>query len=177
VTEYQEIVAQAKAEVANAVASLEKVNAETGKVPDGIAADFSSEVNRLDVNSIQLRARAQAIQARGDAYFKDWDENIAKIKNPHIREQAKQHHVELEQAFSRIKAGTERARASFKPFLASLRTIRLQLETQSGTAPNREQMSTTLTQGRTALQELGGIASELQGIKNMLLPAKSSETH
>ena len=174
--EYQEIVAQAKAEVANAVASLEKVEAHSGKVPAGITEDFSSEVTRLEVNSIQIRARVQAIQARGDAYFKDWDENIAKIKNSRIRELARQHHPELEQSFNTIKAGCQRAGASFKPFLAGLRTIRLKLETQSGTAPDREQISSTLSQGRDVIAALDGVSSELDGVVHLLTPAKSSST-
>jgi len=174
VMEYQQIVAQAKAEVANAVASLEKVGAQSGKVPEGVVADFSSEVGRLEVNSIQIRARAQAIQARGDDYFRDWSDNIVKIKNPHIRELAAQHRPELEQSFSRIKAGSQRAGASFKPFLSSLRTIRLQLETHAGAAPGGELISNTLSQGRDVIHELDGVSSELHGIVKMPIPEKTS---
>lgn len=174
VMEYQEIVAQAKAEVANAVATLEKVEAQGAKVPAGITVDFSSEVVRLEVNSIQIRERVQAIQARGDVYFKDWDENISKIKNSRVRELARKHHPELEQSFNRIKAGCQRAGASFKPFLAELRTIRLKLETQSGVAPDHEQTSNTLSQGREVLQALDDVSFELQGVVKMLTPPKAS---
>jgi hypothetical protein len=172
---YQESVAQAKAEVANALASLDKVNAQAAAAPAGVVEDFSAEVGRLEVNSTQIRARVQAIQARGDAYFNDWSNSISKIKNSRVRELAELHHADLEQSFLRIKAGSQRAGAAFKPFLAGMRTLRVRLELQPSViteAPVRNLISVTFAQGRQTIEELEGVNFELQGVVAMLTPPK-----
>src|SRR5215471_17654696 len=85
VEEYKQLTKKASTAVQNSVHSLEKVSASPAEPTSKAIANLQRSVQRLLVDSVQVRARARAIRARGDAYFADWSENIAKIKDPKVQ--------------------------------------------------------------------------------------------
>src|SRR5947208_638809 len=85
VEEYEQLTHQGEIAVQNALHSLEKIRANAGHCTPKIIAAFEHDVQRMQVDSIKVRARVRAIQARGDAYFASWDESIANIKDPRVR--------------------------------------------------------------------------------------------
>jgi hypothetical protein len=177
VHEYKQITKQATGAVLAALNSTEKVSAQTDAVRPKTAAAFYRNLQQLEVDSVKLRARAQAILARGDAYFNSWSESMAAIKNAKVRQLAESHHEEIKQTFSRIKLTTQQAGAAFQPFLASLRKLRVQLENRpeeikAGSA--NELIHNTREQGRQVLDKLGAINSELEAMVAMLTPSKSN---
>ncbi len=68
---------------------------------------------------MRVRARSRAILAHGDAYFEHWQENLARMKDPRVRELAGKHRQELPQHFANIKRLAEKTGDTFKPFLAN----------------------------------------------------------
>jgi hypothetical protein len=172
VVEYRQITAQALTGVQEALKSLDQVGAEASPAPK-LVSTYSRNVQRLEVDSIQVRARARAILARGDAYFADWSNSIARIKNPRVRELADQSHVELEQSFSKIKLASQEAGAAFKPFLAGLRELRVKLEADPsgiGAGSAKDLMRKTSENGQQVVRELDAINSELNAVTTMLTP-------
>ncbi len=175
IAEYRQITTESLAEVSAAIYSLDKVSAQAGHCPPKVVSAFARQVDRLQVNSIRVRARAQAIRARGDAYFATWSESIARIKDPRVRELAERHHPELEQSFSRIKLASQEAGEAFKPFLNGLRELRIELEKGPDAAEsqsNRDMIRTTRERGQQTVEKLVAISKELQNITSMLTPAK-----
>src|SRR5689334_3816408 len=88
VTEYKQLTEGALTAVHAALDSLNKVSAHSAPCPPDVIAEFSHQVQKLQIDSLRIRARGQAIQARGDAYFASWSESIARIKDPKIRNSA-----------------------------------------------------------------------------------------
>jgi hypothetical protein len=179
VAEYKEITAHARAAVQAALKSLDGVSAATSPRPGRVVNVFFSDVKRLEVDSIPLRARAQAILARGDAYFADWDQSITQIRNPRARELAQQHRPQLQASFEKVKLVSKQAGAEFKPFLAGLREMRLDLEdkpTEIDSETGRKLISDTRENGRRMLEKLDAISAELASVTALLTP-KSHGSH
>src|SRR5262249_14884610 len=128
IAEYREVVGKAQNAVQAALTSLAAVGAQSNRSSLEVLTNFSAEVQRLQVGSIQMRARSEAIQARGDAYFEHWNQNLARVKDPEVRALAQQNRPRLQQSFGEIKRLTLEGREAFKPFLSELRHLRTALE-------------------------------------------------
>lgn len=173
--EYKQIVDRAQKAMEGALTSLEKVRAQSNRCPSKVFARFSKEVEHLRVESIQVRARAQAMEARGDAYFQRWHENLAQIKDPKVRQLAEQHRPELQESFARIKLITQRTRGQFRPFLDGLRTLRIGLENDPAavcTDSTKALMQQTAESGQQVEKGLAEIRGELRSMMGMLTLAK-----
>jgi hypothetical protein len=171
IAEYQQLTREALAALRVALDSLDKLALQPNPCPPKVITAFSDEVQRLQIDSLRIRSRAQAIQTRGDAYFADWSENIARIKDPKIREAARRHHSELEQSFSKIKTSSQLAGNNFNPFLRGLRMLHVRLETDSGLAhddASQEMIRTTRTDGAEVMRQLGIVQNELDTVSTML---------
>jgi hypothetical protein len=175
VEEYKQITAQAVTAIQAALQSLDRVSAAPAPCPAQIVEDLSRNVQRLEVDSIKVRARSQAILARGDAYFADWSKSIARIKDPKVRELADRFHPQLEQSFAKIKTSSQQAGAALKPFLSGLRELRVKLETNPAGvkgSPVQDLIRNTRESGREVIHELDSISSELSTITRLLTPAQ-----
>lgn len=172
IAEYRQITTQALTSVKQVLKSLDKVSAKAPSSPK-VISNYRRDLQQLEVLSIQVRARSQAILARGDAYFADWSNSIARIENPKVRELAARSRPELEQSFSKIKLSSQQAGAAFRPFLAGLRELRVKLETDPnsvGTAPARDLIQKTRQNGQQVVRELEAIESELTTMTMSLTP-------
>jgi hypothetical protein len=171
VEEYKQLTKRASAAVQNAVHSLENVSPRSGRPAAKLVANFERDLQRLQVDSIQVRARARAIRARGDAYFADWSTNIAKIKDPKVRAAAASSRPQLEATFNQIKLVSQQAGTAFDPFLSGLQKLRVELEVRPDTTANaayQELARNTLNHGNEVLAELARINTELQTITALL---------
>jgi hypothetical protein len=179
VVEYKEITAEALSSIRAALDSLEKVNAQPYPCPTNVSAEFTDRVLQLQSDSLRVRARAQAILSRGDAYFASWSESIARIKDPQIRNAAERYRPQLQESFTNIKLASQKAGASFKPFLSGLRMLHVQLEKDNGLPQNeatKELVRTTRANGDEAVKELDTVNGELDAITRMLTSEKSRQS-
>jgi len=175
INEYQQITVDAMAAVKVALQSLNLVAAQTNNCSPKVVDTFADEILRLQVESIQVRAHAQAIQARGDAYFDNWSENLARMKDPQVRELAEHFRPQLRQSFSKIKLTSQEAGAVFRSFFSGLRRLRNSLQNNPAmieTENVQDLIRTTRTNGEQVVQLLGSVKAELQTMKAMLTPAK-----
>jgi hypothetical protein len=176
VAEYTQITKEAQKAVTAALNSVDKVSAHTNDCPPNVREALARDVQRLQVDSLRIRARAQAIQERGDAYFADWSETLKQIQNPEVRAAAERNHPQLEQSFSKIKLASQQAGTAFKPFLSGLRQLHINLDNNpsaAGSGSGGELLDATRDHGREVLKELSVITNELHEITLMLAPAKS----
>ncbi len=177
VEEYKQLAAQALHGVQAALQSLDQVSAQAEPCSPKVVAAFSNQVQRLQVESIRVRARSQAIQARGDAYFQAWSENIARIQDPRVRELAERFHPQLEQCYLKVKVASREAGEAFRPFLSGLRELRTELENKPdvvATDSARELIRATREHGQEVVKKLGEISNECQAITTMLTPGQTA---
>ena len=177
---YRQIVRESSKAIATMVSSLDRLGIQTNRCSGRLVKAFSREVQQLQAESIKVRSRSQAIQARGEAYFQHWQENLASVQDPKVRELAEQHRPQLQQCFARIKLGSQEAGEAFRPFLAGLRRLQNVLENDAGSIrmdSTRELIRTTREQGVQVGQALTGIRQELEAMTAMLTPAKPGTSH
>src|SRR5262249_11762176 len=128
IAEYAQLAKEASKDVQASLVALNRFAASAGKDPQKALGRFSDSVNQLQVKSQTIRTRAQAMEARGDAYFEQWEANLARVKDARFRELAEQHHQDLQQNFQKIKGFSQEGRAAFKSYIAGLRGIRVAVE-------------------------------------------------
>jgi hypothetical protein len=173
IAEYREITEKATSAVQEVLASLEVVAAQSNHCSPEAFSALSTGVQRLQVDSLRVRARSQAILARGDGYFERWHETLAMVKDQKVRALAEERRPLLQQRFEQIKRDSERARSAFTPFLAGLRELRNSLESDAErlrSGPAQELLSKTRESGRELLGHLAGIRAELDTMQAMLTP-------
>jgi len=179
IQEYHQLTKQAVTLVHATLDSLELISARTNSCPPKIVEAFEKQLQRLQIESIQVRARVQAIQARGDAYFENWSENLARMKDAQIRELAARFHPKLKESFMQIKLASQNAREAFRDFSSGLRKLRVSLENDPSvirTEATKELIRTTRDTGQQVLQQLSAVNVELQAMTQMLTPANSAPT-
>jgi len=157
----------------DALSSLAAVSAHSNRCPPEVLSAFSAEMQRLQVGSIQVRARAQAMQARGDAYFERWHEHLARVKDPEVRALAERQRPALEESFRRIKLLSQEGREAFGPFQSDLRKLRNALEmdpSSIGAEPTRNWIATAKGNGEHVERCLTSIVGELDSARAMLTP-------
>src|SRR5262245_33077361 len=164
IVEYNKIAEGAKNAVLETLKTLDRATTYTNGVPSRFRSSFVKQVERLEIDSVQVRARSQAILARGDDYFKNWQTNLEHIENPAVRDLAREHRPQLESSFNIMKSSSQQVRKDFQPFLAGLRKLRTALENDPqamATESNQELTRVTADKGRQVLDELAGIQNEL----------------
>jgi hypothetical protein len=79
-------------------------------------ARFDHAFNRLEVTSVKARARAQAIIARGQAYFDEWKEHLAGVTNQPAARAETERYARLFEHFDHVRQRSSEVRAAFRPF-------------------------------------------------------------
>jgi len=90
-------------------------------------ARFDEALQRLEVVSIKARARVEAIEKRGEAYFEEWAEEISGSTDGTSRRAAQERFAELHGHFEVILKDTGQVRQQFRPLLEGLRGLRTKL--------------------------------------------------
>jgi len=177
IAEYRQIATVADQAIRRALDCLAALGAQSNQCPPKILTNLSAEVQRLQVESIQVHERSQAMQARGDAYFEEWHQNMQKVKDPQIRAVAEAKRPQLQESFHKIKALSQEGREAFNPFLSDLRQLRNALEKDPGSIDSaviRDRIKQAMEYGQHVEKCVAGIAQELDAMSAMLVPSQKS---
>jgi hypothetical protein len=177
IAEYRQIASSAQVAVQAALKALVRVKVQTnGCSPQALAA-LSNQVHRLQVDSLKVRARSQALLVRGDAYFDQWHEQMARIPDSELRSLAETRKPQLQESFRKIKSLSQEGRAAFDPFLSELRQIRNLLEKDVGSVGidnTQDRIRQAADNGNHVERCLVGITHELDAMQAMVTPLANS---
>jgi len=143
IREYRRLVADLHKLVAGCVASAEDLAKAAALRAAAAHARFDESVHRLEVASVSARARVEAMEKRGEAYFEEWAEEhscVGAADNERI--------AGLRQHFNAILSDTRQVRPEFRQFIDALRDVRAKLG-QSPSAATLESVKPVLL-GATA---------------------------
>jgi hypothetical protein len=177
IAEYRQIAGEAETAMRAALDALAKVSAQADRCAPEVLSDYSVQVQRVQVDSVKLRARAQAILARGDDYFENWHKYLAQVKDPAARARVKEQRPALEKGFRKVKGWSQETREAFQPFLAGLRKVRNALEKDPAslnTSETRQWMKSAQADGEHVVRCLASIRGELDNMKALLAPPGST---
>lgn len=126
-------------------ASADRITQGTGKIdtaltnlndlvnnPGDLPAQFkkySAAVSDLESSAKDVSSKVAAMRAKGNDYFKAWDEQTAQIKNEDIKTRSAARKEEMMKRFTEIKTNYTQASEGFKPFMQDLKDIQTALAT------------------------------------------------
>ena len=90
---------------------------------------FDTSVNDLGDAAQEVSTKAENMQAQGNAYFDEWDKELAGIRNEDIRMRSENRKDEAAAKFSRMGRQYDATKAAFKPFMSDLRDVQKFLAT------------------------------------------------
>ena len=169
--EYRQIVVQSMVLMDATLRSLDEISVQAHRDPRPAYEAFAKAVHRIEVDSIKMRARTQAMRARGDAYFEHWEEYLATVKSEQVRKLAEEHRPELKQSFEQVHLAAQQVREGFRPFLSDLQKLRAVLEADPTLGHIDAQKGLILAakdKGRQVQQGLDRILAEMNSTTALL---------
>lgn len=88
---------------------------------------FTADLNKLQSLASDVNDKATDMQAKGQDYFKDWDQQLATIKNEDIRARSEKRKQEVQAKFIALNGSYQEAKTAFKPYMADLQDIKTAL--------------------------------------------------
>jgi hypothetical protein len=166
IAEYRQIVREAHQAVAATVKSIEgftPLPTQTS-VPPGALARFDKSFAQLELTSVKARARAEAVIARGQAYFDEWKENLFSITNRAAAKAEAERFDRLFEHFGRVRQRSGEVREEFRPYMAKLREFRARLDRTPAPADgerSQKELDGLVRSGRRVLQTLESVSAAL----------------
>jgi hypothetical protein len=161
IAEYREVTRTAHASVAAVVDALGALPA---AAPSSRLARFDRAFHQLEVSSVKARARAEAIIARGEAYFDEWKGHLAGITNQTKAGVETDRFNALHRHFEQVRQRSGEVRKEFGPFMAALREFRAALDPDPAvisTPASQSRVGDLAARGRRVLQALDSVAAAL----------------
>ena len=172
--EYRQLVVLAMNQVDATLQALDELSAQANADPRRAYAAFAKAVHRLEVDSIKVRSRVEAIRVRGLGYFENWEKYLAGVDNAEVRRRAEEHRAELKQGFENTRQASQQVREVFRPLLSDLQKLRAVLEADPSLvriAAQKDLILAANDKGRQVQQGLDCILVEMNGITALLRPS------
>jgi hypothetical protein len=134
---------------------------------------LSTAVNTLDAQVADLTDQAQVIKARGNAYVKDWEQELGSYQSSAIRLRSAERLNQVTEDFRKISQQFEATGQSLRLLLANLKDVRLYLKTDltaAGVASIQEQLGGVTNEAALAQQILQSLLNELNRVGRELSP-------
>jgi len=192
IAEYRVVTRDAHRAVADTVRSLEALAQLDGTTlaatpvasPHPALREFDRAYHQLELTSVKKRARAEAIMARGQAYFDEWKGHLAGLTNQATAQAESQQYARLHEQFERVRQRSGEVREEFRPFMAKLREFRARLDQPPESAGGGSELSTLKSQvltdliadGRRVLERLQAVSLALDDAEAELQATLVSQT-
>jgi len=156
------------------VASLNKLtSAPAGADLRPLYKDYVSKVDALDEGAKDAKKRAEQMKAKGDAYFNEWDKQIAEMNNEEIRTQSAARRAEVKSSFQNIRTKSQTVADTYKPLMSDLQDIKTALNNDltpggiSSIQPIADRVASQATKVKSAAADL---AAEFKAVGVKMSP-------
>ncbi len=174
IAEFREEVTKTKQAVDDTVKSLGQVAVTANTNPREAFTQFSKSLANLESAAAKARKRGQEMKEKGQAYFADWEKQLAQMNNPEIKNLAVQQKAKLQATFDSIKKVAEPLKAQFDPWLSDLKDLQKYLSndlTVSGVDAAKGLFAKTQAEGFEVQKSMDALVAELNTVAATLTPA------
>jgi hypothetical protein len=175
IAEFRDEVIKGQKAVDDTVKALDQIAATATSDPRKSFEEFRKQVANLDSTAAKVRKRGQEMRVRGQAYFKEWEEQLAQVSNPEIRALAEQRKAKLQATFQSIKQYAEPLQAQFDPWMSDLRDLQTYLAndlTIAGVDAAKKLFTKTTSTGLEVQKSMEALVAELNTVAATITPAK-----
>jgi hypothetical protein len=172
---FREEITKASAAVNETVKCLDDIATTANTDPRKAFESFSQSLANLESAAAKARKRAQDMKERGQAYFAEWEQQLAQINNPEIKNLAMQQRAKLQATFENIKKVAEPLKAQFDPWLSDLKDLQKYLSndlTISGVDAAKSLFARTQAESLEVQKSMDALVAELNTVAATLTPAK-----
>ena len=155
--------------------SLTDIAATANSDPRKAFKQYTKDVDKLESTAAKIRKRAQNMREQGQAYFKQWEKELAEVKNEEIRNLATERKAKLQETFESIRKYSEPLKAQFDPWMSDLKDLQRYLSndlTIGGVDAAKSLFSKTTTGGLEVQKSMDALVAELNTVAATISPAK-----
>ncbi len=175
IAEFRDEITNGKKAIDATMKSLGDVATSANTDPRKAFEKYSKDVANLESTAAKIRKRAQDMKEQGQAYFKQWEKQLAEVNNPEIRNLAQERKAKLQETFDRIKQYTEPLKAQFDPWMSDLKDLQKYLSqdlTIAGVDAAKGLFTKTTEGGLEVQKSMDALVVELNTIAATITPAK-----
>jgi len=122
-TEFQAELGKGQAQIDVTLAALDAVVEAAAGEPRPKYEQLVKEIGTLDTIATSLGKKRAAMEAKGAAYFQEWEKQLAAIETDSVREVAAKRKEELAKNYQLVTDATVAASEAYTPFMADLQDI------------------------------------------------------
>jgi len=175
IAEFRDEIVKGKTAIDATMKSLSDVAASANTDPRSAFAQFSKDVSNLESTAATVRKRAQSMRDQGQAYFTQWEKELAEVKDPEIRALAVQRKAKLQETFESVRKYSDPLKAQFEPWMSNLKDLQTYLSndlTIAGVEAAKSLFAKTSSGGQEVQKSMDALIGELNTIAATITPAK-----
>jgi uncharacterized protein YhaN len=174
IAEYREEIFKGKQAIDATMQSLSQVAATANTDPRAAYQQYRKDLANLESATAKVRKRSQELRAKGDAYFKQWQQETATVQNPEIRKVSEEQKAKMQATFENIQKLSEPLKTQFDPWLSDLRDLRTYLSndlTVSGIDAGKGLFEKTQSRGAEIQKSMDALVYELNNVSTAMMPS------
>lgn len=174
ITEFRAAIVNGKKAIDDTVQALDEVAATANTNPRKAFELYSKTLANLESAAARATKLGQEMKAKGQAYFSQWEQELAQIQNPDIRKLAEQQKAKLQTSFDSIRQYAEPLKTLFDPWLSNLKDLRTYLSndlTIGGVDAAKNLFAQTRASGIEVQKAMDALVAELNTVAATLTPA------
>jgi hypothetical protein len=174
IAEFRQDINEAKTAVDETVKALGQVAVTANTDPRPAFKEYVKSVEDLESASARAKSQAETVKSQGQAYFANWEKQLAELKNPDIKKLAEQQKAKLQATFDDIKKVSAPLKAQFDPWLSDLNDLKNYLSNDlsiSGVEAAKSLIKKTQNEGLEVQKSMDALVAELNTVAATLTPA------
>lgn len=178
IAEFRDEIVNGKKAIDATMKALSDIAATANTDPRKAFEQYTKSVSNLESTAAKIRSRGQSMQEQGQAYFKQWEQELSQVSNPEIRSLAEQRKAKLQETFANVRKYTEPLKAQFDPWMSDLKDLQRYLGndlTIGGVDAAKSLFEKTTLEGLEVQKSMDGLVAELNTIAATITPASAEK--
>ncbi len=169
----------AYASLARATAQVNKSNAlleqlQHGGDIAGTFKQFTTSIDELRQAADDAAMRGRSYRENRNAYLAKWQQEVANMQNPEVKEAAEQRQERVRTRFANVQNLADEVRSAYSPYLRDLTEIQRALSmdlTPSGVKAMQGAIDRAKTDGAALSSKLDALGREINALRGKMTPA------
>lgn len=174
IAEFRKDITAAKTAVDETVKALGQVAVTANTDPRPAYQQYVKSLANLESAADRAKKQGENVKSQGQAYFTNWEKQLAELKNPDIKKLAEQQKAKLQATFDSIKTVAAPLKAQFDPWLSDLNDLKNYLSNDlsiSGVDAAKSLITKTQNEGLQVQKSMDALVAELNTVAATLTPA------
>jgi hypothetical protein len=166
---------EARAQVGKTMTALDEFCNKPGNEPYKLFVEQIQEVQRL---AYGIRDTSITMNEQGDAYFANWDDELAAMSNTDLRSRSATQKADVQRAYHEIAAKAPAVRGAYDKFMTDLEQLRTYFDrdkTAAGISAASTLISAAQTDGAELQRQLDQESANLQHVHDLFVAMKNGQ--